>query len=75
MKSWATWIEPGDQKSFFFQNCSNHRKIINNIWEMNNIEGNKVRGFKELVDIGIQHFKGIFEKPTGANIGEIFRVI
>jgi hypothetical protein len=75
MKSQATWLEFGDQNTKFFQNFSNHRKRINTIWEMTNTEGNKVRGFKELADLGIQHFKGIFEEPTSANIGEILRVI
>jgi hypothetical protein len=42
---------------------------------MTNSEGNKVRGFKEMVDLKVQHFKDIFKEPISANIVEILKVI
>jgi hypothetical protein len=58
-------------KKKIFQFFSNHGRNINIIWEMIKSEGNKVRGFKELEDLGFQHFK----EHIGTNIVERLKVI
>jgi len=43
--------------------------------ELTNNNGNKVRGFKDLVDLRVEHFKDIYKELGRATIGETVRVI
>jgi hypothetical protein len=60
LKSRALWIEVGDHNSQFFQNISNHRKIFNSIWELEDSYGINKRGFDELAMLWVAHFNYLF---------------
>jgi hypothetical protein len=74
IKSRATWLEVRNQNTKKFQNIVNHRKNRNTIWEMIGVDGNRVRSFKELDALGVNHFKILFEELVEANIGEILKL-
>lgn len=41
------------------------------MWELNNPEGERVSSFKNLADLGVNHFKSLFCAPGGATLAEI----
>jgi hypothetical protein len=49
MKSRETWIEVGDENTFLFSKlCKQPKEQQHLIWELENDEGVKVRGFRDL---------------------------
>jgi hypothetical protein len=75
IKSKAIWLDVGDQNTNFFHNFTNHKKTRNTIWKLSNQDGTKVRGFRDLADLGVDCFSGLFVEPRENNIGEIVKVI
>jgi hypothetical protein len=50
------------------------RKSMNTIWEIQNVEGIKVKSFQEIFEVGTTHFQSLFMEPEGENIAEIIRI-
>ena len=42
LKSRDLWIEAGDNNTKFFHRFASHRRNQNTIWDIKNVEGNKV---------------------------------
>jgi hypothetical protein len=64
----------GDQNTNFFENFVNHRKRVNEIWELSNREGRKFIKFKDRVELGVYQFEEVFKELDKANIEEILKV-
>jgi hypothetical protein len=75
LKSRTIWLNQGDQNTKFFHNYARFRESQNTNWELSNREGEKVQGFQELAELGVQYFNDIFREPERENIGEIIRVV
>jgi hypothetical protein len=48
---------------------------VNTIWDINDPYGCRVKSFKDIVEVGKQHFKNLYRDPEIANIGEIMKII
>jgi hypothetical protein len=59
----------------FFHKYASHKRNINTIWEINKPDGSWVNSFKEIAEVGKQHFKSLSKDPKVANIGEIMKII
>jgi hypothetical protein len=64
----------GDNNTKSFHKYANHRRNMNTIWEISKPNRNKVNSFKEIAEVGKQHFKTLFKDPKIANIGEIMKI-
>jgi len=67
------WIVVGDQNTKYFQKFANYWKIFNIIWELEDGQGNKKRGFSEPTSLGVEYFSGIFKELVQVKIGEILK--
>jgi hypothetical protein len=63
IKSKVVWLELGDNNTKLFHSFTNHRWIINTIWELDDQGGTKVIGFKDLSQLGVSYFEGIYKEP------------
>jgi hypothetical protein len=63
LKSTDLWISMGDQNSIsFLQKFMNHRKLFSTIWEIQDPNGNEVRGFSNLSTHGVRYFESLFKE-------------
>ena len=59
----------------FFHNYASHRRNINTICEIKNLEGRLVRNFVEKAEAGVSYFQKIFKEREGCPIQEILEVL
>jgi hypothetical protein len=45
----------------FFHKYVSHGRIVNTIWEISKLDGSRIKYFKEIVEVGKQHFKNLFK--------------
>jgi hypothetical protein len=45
----------------FFHKYVSHGRIVNTIWEISKLDGSRIKSFKEIVEVGKQHFKNLFK--------------
>jgi len=55
----------------FFRSIKMERKTRNTIWNLKDSLGNEVTTFKDLAQIGKNHFQNLFKAPEGTNTAEI----
>jgi hypothetical protein len=75
MKIRALWLEVGDQNMKYFQNYENHWKNFNTLWDLVDEVGNKVKGFKNIANFGINHFGNLFMELEHEDIGFMLKVL
>jgi hypothetical protein len=73
LKSWAIWLENGDENMTFFQQYADHRKKQNTIWEMKDEQGEWKRGHGEITRLEVRHFQKIYREPERVNIAVIVK--
>ena len=74
LKSRAIWLKSGDENTKYFQAYAQGRQRANTIWELKNFDGEKVSSFRNLADLGINHFQSLFKAPGGASLAEIIQM-
>jgi hypothetical protein len=74
-KSWALWLQDGDNNTKKNHHFANHRKKLNTIWEIKNEEDVLVSSFREKVESGVRFFENIFQSPRRFPIQEILEVV
>jgi hypothetical protein len=65
---WAT-------KTQYFHKIANHMKNFNIIWELEDSHGTKKKGFDELADLGVAHFKTLFAKNKNEKVGDMLELL
>jgi hypothetical protein len=75
LKIRAIWLEEGDSNSNFVQNFMAHRKFINTIWDLDGLDGSKIRTFRELSRPGEVYFEDLLREPNERHIVEKMRII
>ena len=65
LKRKAIWINEGDNKTNFFHNFATHRRNLNTISSIKDMNGDMVRYFKAKKEAGERFFKNLFKKPEG----------
>jgi len=74
LKSRAIWLLSGDDKTKFFHAYAKGRKAHNTIWELQEGDGLSTSSFEGLSNMGVKHFKKLFEAQPGTSIEEIIRM-
>ena len=74
LKSRAIWLKSGDENTKKFQAYARGRKGANTIWELKNEDGEKVTSFKNLADLGVNHFQNLYKALAGASLAEIIQI-
>jgi hypothetical protein len=64
-------LASGDENTKFFNHFTNHRKNHNTIWDLKSLEGQTIKGFKDLVELGVHCCSNIFKERETTNISEI----
>ena len=75
LKSRAIWIKEGDNNTKFFHRYATHRKNVNMISAIKDINGESVHSFKEKAEARERYFKQIFTEPEGCHIKEILKFL
>ena len=73
-KSRAIWLKSGDKNTKKIQAYARGRKGTNTIWELKNEGGYKVTSFKNLAELGVNHFQNLYKAPTGTSLAEIIQI-
>ena len=68
LKSRAIWIKEGDKNTKFFHIFSTHKRNMNTISVIKDMNAVFVYSFKENVEAGERYFKHLFTEPEGYNI-------
>ena len=59
-----TWIAQGDEKIYVFHTYEKMRNKYNHCMSIKDERGEHVHSFKDMVEVGVNHFKNIFkERP------------
>jgi hypothetical protein len=74
VKSRALWIDVGDQNTKYFQNFARSKSNNNSVWKLTNRDSNKVRGFHDLANLRVHHFKEIFKEPNREKVASYFPI-
>ena len=61
----SIWIKEGDNNTKFFHRNATHRKNVNMISAIKDINGESVHSFKEKAEAGERYFKQLFTEPEG----------
>ena len=75
LKSRDIWIKEGDSNTKIFHRHAMHRKNINTILEIKDLNREMVCSFKEKADAGERFFKKLFTELEGCNTQEILKVL
>lgn len=75
LKSRSLLLQAGDQNTKFFQQMASHRKNINSIWELKKADGQTMKGFTELFEAPVEHFKEIYSEPDHHDMMGMLQVI
>ena len=75
LKSRAIWIKEGDKNTKFFHLFSTHKRNMNTILTIKDMNAELVYPFKEKAEVGEWFFKNLFKESEGCNIQEILKVI
>ena len=57
-----TWIEQGDEKLYFSHTYDKMRKKYNHCMILKDERGEHVHSFKDMVEVGFNHFKKTFKE-------------
>jgi hypothetical protein len=60
LKIRALWLHSGDENTKFFQAYAKGRKLANTIWGLKDPSGQQLTSFKDLAQLGSQHFQTLF---------------
>ena len=71
LKSRDIWIKEGDSNTKNFHRHAMHRKNVNTISEIKDLNREMVCSFKEKAEAGERFFKKLFTEPEGCNIQKI----
>ena len=74
LKSRAIWIKEGDNNTKNFHRYATHRKNLNTISTIKDVNGKMVYSFKEKAEDGKRFFKNHFTELEGCNIQKILKV-
>lgn len=74
-KSRAIWLLAGDNNTKYFHRYASVQKWINAVWEMKNAGGEMIMGDHGLKDLAVEHFVGIFSKPSNPDLLGKLKVI
>eukprot|EP00253_Pinus_taeda_P031311 PITA_31311 len=74
LRSWAIWIQAGDDNTKFFHNFAKCRKVSNTIWKLHTPDGDLADNFNKLTHLGITHFRNLYKCPQEANLLDIINV-
>jgi hypothetical protein len=70
LKSKAIWLIEGDNNKKKIHKYANYRRKINTIWEISKLDVSRAKSFKEIAEVGKQHFRNLFKDLENANIEE-----
>ena len=74
LKSWAIWLECGDENTKFFHAYARGRRAENTIWCLRDGAGLEHFDFDGKARCGVNHFENLFRAPALASITEVIRV-
>lgn len=74
-KSRAIWLKSGDKNTKKIQAYARGRKGTNTIWELKNEGGDRVTSFKNLAELGANHFQNLYKAPAGTSLAEIIQIV
>lgn len=69
LKSCTIWIQEGDKNTKFLPCYVNHRRKVNTIWEISDVEGNCYCSQEEITNLALTHFEQAY-KRNEINCGE-----
>jgi hypothetical protein len=67
-------MKKSDENTKLFHHFFNHRKSVNTILQLEDIEGSKVSGFKDLVAMGVNDFELVYLYTVTVNLVEIVKL-
>ena len=73
-KSRAIWLKSGDENTKKFQANVRGRKASNTIWDLKNEDGDLVKSFKDLAELGVKHFQNLYKAPAGTSLAEVIQI-
>jgi hypothetical protein len=74
LKSWAIWLDKGDDNTKFFQAYAKGRKMANTIWSLKDPEGRKISSFEGMGRIGKEYFQSLFKVDQRVSMVDIVRM-
>jgi len=61
LKRKSPWLSKGDENSKKIHHFENHRKNINIVWKVSNIDDSMAIRLEDIAKVGVDKFEGIYK--------------
>lgn len=68
-------MEAGDQNTKLFHRYASYRRLYNSISELQDPGSLPISGFKNMSNLAMEHFKGLYSNPGNQDMGGLLQVI